>query len=144
MKEKCIFLSTEKLERSSTAWLQQITSNDIKEVTYAISGKEKSKSRLSWGFVRCFMHCALCTVQCQLCFPLHCAPTETGPDPPCTSTHFTWQTWLIPLKILIPARAADEGSEGKQTDTLTPSHISGILPCRGSGILVLFISGYEG
>jgi len=35
-----IFLSTKKLHQSRTAWLQQDSSNDIKEMIYAISGKE--------------------------------------------------------------------------------------------------------
>lgn len=67
-----IFLSTNKLEWSPTAWLQQVRSNDSKEMIYAVSGKENT--RLGWLEVSCT---ALCIVQGQLPLPF---PTCTLRD----------------------------------------------------------------
>lgn len=67
-----IYLSTKNLERSPTAQLQQVGSNDIKEMIYSISGKENIN--LGCLEVSCT---ALCIVQCQLLLP---SPPHTHRD----------------------------------------------------------------
>lgn len=66
------YLSTKNLEQSATARLQQVGSNDIKEMIYSISGKENIN--LGCLEVSCT---ALCIVQCQLLLP---SPPHTHRD----------------------------------------------------------------
>lgn len=130
---------TFKYKKIRTAWLQQVSSNDINEMIYAISGK--GNINLGWLEVSCT---ALCIVQCQLLLP---SPPHTHRDrsrstPQLHTLHFTdivnpTEDSHTDMDSVRGLRVEVDGHADTQLHFWHP-------PMLRLHILLLFISGYKG